>query len=165
MDAYERLLGEFKAAAGEGALVELKLRFLAGKLPGLQTYAHQSQLGDIEAELVKHFSDFISAEEKETLRLCRQLRNKVLHSDFHAARHKLNELGLPTHPGKHVVVLNMADGSHKSVADTLSTGEGGVFAWFLEAGSAGDFQKAADAFKQAQTIVDRLAWIEKPSSA
>ena len=164
MHPYERLLGEFKDAAGEGALVELKLRLLAGKIPILQKYAHQSQLGDIEAELVQYFHGFLSTEQTEILRLCRQLRNKVLHSDFHAARNKLNELGIPTHGG-HVVTLNVADGSHRSVADTSSTGDRGVFAWFLEAGSAGDFQKAADAFKQAQAIVDRLAWLEKPVSA
>jgi hypothetical protein len=38
----------------------------------------------------------LSAQEKETLRLCRQLRNKVLHSDFYAMRKKLKELGQQT---------------------------------------------------------------------
>jgi hypothetical protein len=36
----------------------------------------------------------------ETLRLCRQHRNKVLHSDFRAARDKLNELGVETPSGR-----------------------------------------------------------------
>ena len=43
------------------------------------------------------------------------------------------------------------------VSDTLSTGEGGVYGWFLDAGMAGDFQKASDAFKRAAAIIDRLA--------
>ena len=79
-------LEPFKAAAAEGAVVELKLRLLAGKFPTLQKYAHQKKLEDIEAELAKHFGDSLSDAEKETLRLCRQLRNKVLHTDFCAAR-------------------------------------------------------------------------------
>jgi hypothetical protein len=44
-------LGPFKAAAAEGAVVELKLRLLAGTIPALQKYAHQKVLKDIEAEL------------------------------------------------------------------------------------------------------------------
>ena len=31
--------------------------------------------------------------------------------------------------------------------------EGGIYGWFLEAGSVGDFQKASDAFKRAGAIV------------
>jgi hypothetical protein len=89
----ELFLGQFKAAAAEGAAVELKLRMLAGKAPGLEKFAHQKQLEDIEDELAKHFGAALSAAEKETLRLCRQLRNKVLHSDFYAMREKLKELG------------------------------------------------------------------------
>jgi ABC-type siderophore export system fused ATPase/permease subunit len=92
-------LEPFKDAVAEGAVVELKLRLLAGKVPALQKYAHQKKLEDIEDELATHFGAALSAAEKETLRLCRQLRNKVLHSDFLAARDKLQELGVPTAPG------------------------------------------------------------------
>src|SRR5579863_749867 len=92
-------LEPFKTAAAEGAVVELKLRLLAGKIPALQKYAHQKHLEDIEADLAKHFDGSLSAGDKETLRLCRQLRNKVLHSDFCAARGKLNELGVATPSG------------------------------------------------------------------
>ena len=168
-------LDPFKAAAAEGAVVELKLRLLAGKIPALQEYAHQKRLEDIEAALTKHFDGSLSAEEKETLRLCRQLRNKVLHTDFCAARGKLNELGLETPSGDvkkiTIPVVSIAEVSEKIraakagmegtfVADTSSTDAGGVFGWFLEAGRAGDFQKASNAFKSAAAIVDRLADIE-----
>ena len=44
-------LEPFKAAAGDGAVVELKLRLLAGKVPTLQKYAHEKHLEDIEDEL------------------------------------------------------------------------------------------------------------------
>lgn len=168
-------LEPFKAAAAEGAVVELKLRLLAGKIPALQKYAHQKKLEDIEAELATHFDGSLPAQEKETLRLCRQLRNKVLHTDFCAARGKLNELGVETPPGEvkklDIPVMSITEISQKLrdakagtegtvVADTLSTDSGSVFGWFLEAGNAGDFQKASSAFKGASAIVDRLADIE-----
>ena len=89
-------LDSFKAAAGEGAVLELKLRLLAGKVPTLRKYAHQQNLGNIEDELATHFGDALSVAEKDMLRLCRQLRNKVLHSDFYAARGKVGELGIDT---------------------------------------------------------------------
>jgi hypothetical protein len=58
-------LEPFKAAAAEGAVVELKLRLLAGKIPALQEYAHQKRLEDIEADLAKHFDGSLSAEERK----------------------------------------------------------------------------------------------------
>jgi len=75
-------LESFKAAAAEGAAVELKLCLLAGTIPTLQGYAHQQKLEGIEDDLAKHFGDSLSETDVETLRLCRRLRNKVLHSDF-----------------------------------------------------------------------------------
>ena len=92
-------LEPFKAAAGEGAALELKMRLLAGKIPTLQKYAHERQLGEIETDLLTQFANSLSEAEKETLRLSRQLRNKVLHSDFRAVRKKLQELGIQTESG------------------------------------------------------------------
>jgi hypothetical protein len=97
---------------------------------------------------------------------------RVLHSDFRAARGKLKELGVETRPGGvrkiDLPVVTVEELSKKIlgakagtegtfVSDTLSTGEGGVYGWFLDAGMAGDFQKASDAFKRAAAIIDRLA--------
>ena len=70
-----------------------------------------------------------------------------------------------------VQVVSIAEISHKLgaakagtegalVAETLSTESGSVLGWFLEAGNAGDFQKASIVFKVASAIVDRLADIE-----
>ena len=171
----EMFLESFKTAAADGAVVELKLRLLAGKIPELQKYAHQKRLEDIENEIAKHFGSALSAKDKETLGLCRQLRNKVLHTDFRAARDKLNELGVETHLGgirkidlplPSVVEVSKKIQEAKTgtegvlVADTPSTDLGGVLGWFLESGQAGDFQKASEAFKKSGSIIDRLADIE-----
>jgi len=168
-------LPAFKAAAAEGAAVELKMRLLAGKIPALQKHAHEIKLEDIEAGLIENFGAALSDEDKKTLRLCRQLRNKVLHSDFCAARDKLSALGVASSRGGVVKidlpVVTRAEVVKKieaaragmeglRVADTLSTDAGSVFGWFLEAGQSGDFAKAESAFKSAAEIVDRLASIE-----
>ena len=47
----------------------------------------------------RHISAMRCQLPKRLLRLCRQLRNKVLHSDFYAARGKLGELGIDTQSG------------------------------------------------------------------
>ncbi len=166
-------LEPFKLAAAEGAVLELKLRLLAGKIPSLQNYAHKKFLGDIEAELVKHFDVALSSEEKEIFALCRVLRNKVLHADFRAAREKLNEMGIETLSSGvkkiDIPVVSLEEITKKIQAVKAGTegtpvasasSSSGVYGWFLEAGSSGDFQKAADAFKRAAMIVDRLAHID-----
>jgi hypothetical protein len=53
--------------------------------------------------------------------------------------------------------LRLLAGTEGVFAHTLSMDEGGVYGWFLEAGCAGDFQKASDAFKRTGAIVDKLA--------
>ncbi len=173
--AMTMFLDAFKNAAAEGAAVELKMRLLAGKIPALQKHAHSDVLADIEAGLITHFGAALSDEDKKTLRLCRQLRNKVLHSDFRAARGKLSELGIASSSGNVVKidlpVLTVAEVAKKiegaragtegiRLADTQSTDAGGVYGWFLEAGASGDFATACLAFKGAAVIVDRLAGIE-----
>jgi hypothetical protein len=165
-------LEPFKAAAAEGAALELRFRLLAGKVPALQEYTHRDRLGDIEADLVKHFDGSLSNAEKETLRVCCQLRNKVLHSDFRAVRDKLNELGIETQSGE-VKMINIAGASNAEIAeklgraqagtegmlvsDTPSTNLSSVYGWLLESGNAGDFENAVEAFRKASAIVDRLA--------
>lgn len=173
--ALRMFLEPYKAAAAEGAALELKWRLLAGKVPALRQCADEQNLKDLEEDLAKHFAGFLSDEEKETLRLCRQLRNKVLHADFCAARSKLNESGVETPPGgvKKIdlftatsaelpkKILDAKAGTEGTpVADTSFTNAGGVFGWFLEAGTSGDFEKASKAFKGAAAIIDRLAGTE-----
>jgi hypothetical protein len=165
-------LEPFKDAAGEGAALELKMRLLAGKIPVLQNYTHQRDLGEIETDILKEFDGSLSEPEKETLRLSRQLRNKVLHSDFRAAREKLNELGIQTGSAGtrkiELPVATIAEVSRKIaaakegkegtlVSDTPSTE---VYGWLLEAGASGDLERAKNAFKKAAAIIDKLAGAE-----
>jgi hypothetical protein len=167
-------LPEYKAAAAEGAVLELKLRLLADKIPALQSFAHAQRLEDIETQIAQHFGTALTEEEKKTLALCRTLRNKILHGNFRAAREKLTELGIET-PRDGVKKVDLAglsknqmtekitnaiagaEGSYEPVADTEAKAPGSVYGWLLEAHTAGDFRQAVDAFQQAAAIVARLA--------
>jgi hypothetical protein len=100
---------------------------------------------------------------------------KILHTDFRAARDKLNDLGEETQSGGvrkiDTPVVSMAAIFEKIAAartrtegvlvgDTSSTAEGTIYGWFLEAASGDIFRKACAAFRSAAAIADRLADIE-----
>ncbi len=166
-------LEAYKVAAGEGAAIELKMRLLADKIPALRSYAYAEKLENVESQIVCHFANELTDEECKTFRLCRQLRNKVLHCDFRATRDKLAELGVPSEQGgvrrvdvsglsgreiaeRIGAVVSGAKDIAKPIADASSTREGGIYGWLLELGCAGDFTKAIEAFKAVAVIVDRL---------
>ncbi len=168
---------QYKAAAAEGAVVELKMRLLADKIPALQQYAHAQRLEDIEKELASHFGDHVSDEERKTLALCRKLRNKILHCDFSEARKKLNELGVETQSSgvKRVSLAGLSqpqmiekitnaaagnDGTFNFVANSSTSNAGSVFGWLLEMGTSGDFTQAIDVFGRAVAIVNKLLTVE-----
>jgi hypothetical protein len=169
-EIFER---QYKAAAAEGALYELYIRLLADKVPELQQTAYGERLEGVEGLIVVHFSSALTEDEKNHLKLCRQLRNEILHCDFHAARKKLEELGANPQfgnvrrmeisglSGREIAeqisrALANAPGSSEYVAD-LGSQVGTVFGWLLEAGGAGDFARAAASFARGAAIVDRLA--------
>jgi hypothetical protein len=160
----EMNLESFKAASGEAAALELKMRLLAGMVPALQTYAHQRKLGEIETDILKEFDRSLSADEKDTLKLSRELRNKVIHSDFRATREQLEKMRIQTGRArtkkielpvatKEELSKKIAGGGGTPISD-LPSGE--VYGWLLEVGRSGDFQKARYAFKNAAAIIDRL---------
>jgi hypothetical protein len=141
---------QYKAAAAEGAFYELYMRLLADKVPELQQSAYGERLQDVEGLIVEHFSSALTEDEKNHLRLCRELRNKILHCDFHAARKKLEELGANPQAGnarmtdirglsgrqmaeKIASALANVPGSSEYVAD-LGSRAGTVYGWLLEAG-------------------------------
>jgi hypothetical protein len=167
-------LEQYKFASGEGAVVELKLRLLADKIPQLQQFAHAQELKDIENEISRYFGGVLSQEENSTLALCRQLRNKILHCNFSVVREKLTALGAEAQSGGvrkvDISGLNAAqtvakmksaiagqEGTFEYVAMSSTKNPGSVFGWLLEMGTSGDFPKAAQAFREAAVIVDRLA--------
>lgn len=149
------------------------MRLLADKMPTLRKFAHDQRLEDVETLIVQQFAAVLSDDEKRTLELCRQLRNKILHCNFKAARKKLQQIGAEPSRGdvKKVNISGLSGkemlekltsaagnvaGSFEHVAD-LPAGPGSVYGWLIEIGQAGDFVQAVDAFKRGAAIVDRLA--------
>jgi hypothetical protein len=164
---------QFRMAAAEGAIYELRMRLLADRVPELQQLAYAERLEDVESLIIGRFAPALTDDEKSTLKLCRQLRNKILHCDFLAARKKLRELGIDA-PGSGVKkvdinglsgpemreklarVIENTPGTFTRVTDSTA-GAGTVFGWLMEVGDAGDLIRAAEAFARAAAIVDRLA--------
>jgi len=162
---------QFKAAAGEAAGLELSMRMLADKVPELRAFAHK-KFEHIEDEIIKHFGDLLSDEDKKTLSDSRVLRNKILHCDFEAARNKLDELGLSPKRGlvrKAAISTSMSaeeiqqrvravdEGrSGELVSDTPGRAPANLFAWMLELAAGNGFVLARNAFEKAGTIIERL---------
>jgi len=165
---------QFKDAAGHAALIELKLRMLADKIPGLERYAHEHTLANVEKQLVAWFGAEMQKAEADLLEQVRVARNKLLHGDFRTARELLHGLGVPeAQGGVRLIEFQGRDaggmlaqidaaaggepGSFSLVSDAASTADGGIFGWLLELGNAGYFPYASEVFKRAAGLVDRLA--------
>jgi hypothetical protein len=164
---------EYKQASGEGAIYELRMRLLADKIPALQATAYAARLEDVEGLICNHFTSALSQQEKDQLKTCRQLRNKILHCDFTAARDKLRALGQPTQSGgvrkidiagltgnqmaQKILAATSGDPNSSVAVATAAQQAGTVFAWLLEVGQAGDLASAAASFAKAAAIIDRLA--------
>lgn len=164
---------QFKNASGEGAVLELRLRMLAAKIPELKKFAYDQKLQDIENEIIKHFLHMLSDEEKNLLALCRQLRNKILHCDFSEARKRLVSLGAEPHAAGvkkvdlhgldtnqiadkiHDIISGNSD-SYECVSNSEATTSRDVFGWLMEVGAAGDLDNAVEAFRRAIAILDKL---------
>jgi len=173
MSPREIFENQFKAASGEGAIYELRMRLLADKVPQLQLEAYDAKADNVETLIVQHFANALTDDEKDMLRRCRQLRNKILHCDFLAMRNKLTELGEKVGSGdvkridvKGLTGKEMGKKIDDALADRPATFEyianikpvaGTVFGWLFELGAAGDFIRAVDVFTRARVILDRLA--------
>jgi hypothetical protein len=172
MHPVEIVRSQFKAAAGEAAGVELSMRMLSDKVPELRPFAHSKKFEDIEDEIIKHFSDLLSDEDKKTLSASRVLRNKILHCDFEAARNKLDELGLS--PKRGVVrrgtisppmsaeeiqrsIRAIAEGhGGELVSNTPGRGPANLFGWMMELAAGNGFALSINAFNNAGSIIERL---------
>jgi hypothetical protein len=167
-------LDEFKNAAAEGAVLELKLRVLANKVSELRAFAHEKNLQDVETPICKHFDHALTEKEKATLARCRGLRNKILHCDFRVARERLVELGGKVEPGnvKKVDVRGLkgarmrekleraiknVEGTFEAVAGPKTGPDDDIYGWLLELGRGGDFTEAARVFTETAAIIDHLA--------
>lgn len=171
MDHVANFLAQFKEAAGEASLLELKARLLADKIPALEPLALK-KLFLVEDAILKHFETVLAPAEARTLSACRVLRNKLFHCEFHSARAQLHQLGSAQQSGdvKHIDIRGLAPGDIfakvGAAADNtpdsfqyvsqMTTQGAGIFGWLLEIGNSGDLVEAARIFRESVTIIDRL---------
>jgi len=163
----------FQRAAAEGAWLELNLRLLADKTDGSDACAYK--LEQIEAQIAVVFAGHLTEADVGTLRLSRQLRNKLLHGDFRQARERLHGLGVALRPGG-VRRMQIAPGESvlqtiesglanyealPTVSDMTSTQAAGIFGWLLELSQSGALKEAERVFLRANEIVDRLMLLER----
>lgn len=151
------IFGQYRNAAGLGAMVELKLRLLASRTPELKKIAHDKSLENVETKVLEHFAGRFTAEEAGFLAQARSLRNKVLHSDFKSATTKAQEIAGHEPSGPGVIMLNLGNGEITPVSDTTKA-EGGVFGWMLECLQTGVLIRAAEVFTKACEIYDRVTF-------
>jgi hypothetical protein len=133
------------------------------------------QAGQIEDQIAVVFAGRLTEADVETLRLSRQLRNKLLHGDFHQARERLHGLGVALRPGG-VRKIQISPGDSvlqtiesglanyealPTVSDMTSTQAAGIFGWLLELSQSGALKEAERVFLRANEIVDRLMLLER----
>ena len=157
--------------------LELRLRMLCEAVPTLRKLAHGSNLEAAEVAIVLQFDAHLSRGEKDLLTNARQLRNKILHTDFRAARQKLRAAGEhPLDGGVRLLSIDPAGDIRaqienalssgapgRAVANTASTEEGTIYGWLLEMGIGGDFLLAARTFARAIEVVERLVEVNAGS--
>jgi len=150
------IFNQYAQLAGSAALVELKLRLLADLIPELQHLAHTKDLSVLEDAITNHYRGQLG-DQIELITKARQLRNKILHSDFKAATNKIEEASPGLLKKDTVTMLKLQSGELKSVSDS-SKREGRVFGWLLDAMSSGLFTEAGQLFGDAYKLLDGLTF-------
>ena len=169
---HPRIIAEarFKLASAEAALFELRMRMLAGTIPGIQDKKIDVNLATVQQRVCQHYHQKISAEEIELLRLACMLRNKLLHCEFSTARDKLDEINPQPQPrdggvarldfgndlGKTLDMIAGHDVGQYAVAGTTTRTLRDVFGWLNECQSSGEFDEAASVFARANSLLEQL---------
>lgn len=161
----------YSRAAARACVFELKSRLFADVVPALRCFSR----GNF-SQLVTAIAAWMEAksrgtpEERQHLRTCVTLRNKLLHADLSRAAVHAKALGATlsegslkqvTVPGKFTAesfLAAVADtASHVEVASTKSE-HAPIFGWLMESWGSGVFVEAERLFDQAIGVLEREAW-------
>jgi hypothetical protein len=167
---HPRMIAEarFKLASGEAALFELRMRMLAGTIPGVQDEKIDVNLATVQQRVCQHYHQKLTAEETELFRLACKLRNKLLHCEFSAARRNLDEinpqprdgsvtrLDFEDDIGKVVGMIEGHDVGQYPVAQTKTRTLRDVYGWLSECDNFGEFDEATTVFARANTLLENL---------
>jgi hypothetical protein len=156
-DPSEVFVKEFGNVAAIASIYELKLRLLADKTSALKNKSHAHRLEDLEDAFISHFQEKLTDKGVTLLKTGRQLRNKLLHSDFSIAAKKVEELRPGTLQRGGVIRVDLSDGSTQAVSETDSR-DTGIFGWLLESGMKGGlFEQCRIIFSQMIGIIAQIS--------
>lgn len=156
----------FAGAAGRAAMFELKARMLADAVPELRgslTLSLEPLVKEILAWMAANAKG--TDEDRETLRRCARLRNKLFHAELSRATGQL--VALDVELGREGVRMFAFEGPATAEKVSAAVAAGGepvaktatgptlVFAWLLESSKTGAFGAAARAFDDAAEILER----------
>jgi hypothetical protein len=147
----------FGEAAKMAAILELRIRMLADKLPETRPKALAHRLEDAEDSIIAHFAASLSTADVATLQAARRVRNKLLHCEFWTAEKRL--LSAERRVVRPEVVALALDTGQEWDLDQLTTAEGEprLFAWVLNGMAPGGlFGTAEQTFIEAVNIIIRL---------
>jgi hypothetical protein len=149
------VLPQFANAAAYAGVFEMKVRLLADNTEPLRKLAIKNDLEPLTKRLVEHFEQDLTSRERDILKGCVRLRNKLFHLDLSCVKGKLQalnvELALNT-----VTAIDLNTGERFPVSN-LSTEKGRVYGWLWESASSGAFREAVGKFGEAIGVLDRLA--------
>jgi hypothetical protein len=163
--------GPFKAAAGEGAYFELRMRLGGGITPKVCDLSIDTNLSVLKDAIIEHHAAKLTTDDVALLTRACRLRNKLLHCEFSSARKHLQEHNPKTRDGG---VIGLKVGENDSILELITKLRAGVdvgqkpmssttvkklsdvFGWLLEMQGAGEFEEAIGVFQQAVAVLDKL---------
>lgn len=164
---------DYKAASGEAAFYELRLRLLAGTISTISVKPIDIPLSKLLDAIVEHYGSLIKDDDAKLLKKACYIRNKLLHCEFSSARQHLNELSPKKRVGG-VIRLDTAnldaativskindvatghDVGQVSVSVTNTKTLKDIVGWLLECQGANEFNEAINIFQDACVIIDHL---------
>lgn len=145
MNFDEAAVNTFKSIAALAAEYEFRLRLLASRME--LPWTSEDKLHAVEKEIIEHFKDNLTEQEKNCLNDVRRLRNKFLHGAFDAVIQIMQEKGI-------LLDTNVRGFDISSERPTSVTQ--GMFFNFVKFLFGGQVEALMKEFREANNIVTRL---------
>jgi hypothetical protein len=148
----------FASAARDACIFEMRARVLADNWPGTQKIAFKD-LSPLIDELLEVHGHLLTTDEKKAVRDAVVVRNKLLHLELSRAAGKLVSLGVQLEQQrvwKLDVPAGLPAGDPPQAVRDLSTENGRIYGWLLEAAHSGAFEQAQVVFQAGHAVLVKL---------
>ncbi len=164
----------FGESAKFAAIYELKLRLLADKSPCTKQVSMNYSLENVENVIFKYFGKELTDQNRLLLTSCRQLRNKLFHTEFSAANKIMEDVYGISSPDlvKYIKLEEGADileeilahnNGIKEPSSILANKEKdtGIYGWFLQIYHSQILVRSIQTFIDAGNLIDKLGELNK----